>query len=113
MDGSIYADSARATALRIFSAQTGVPLMIPGALEVRVRKPSREQTEARVAVSPVLQSAPDARYDRGRTERQIEGGGALSQRRPARHRTWIAKLVHTFERYGQIVSRPGALSQGE
>jgi hypothetical protein len=67
--------------------------MIPGALGVRVGKPKDQGTAVRqVHVPPVLQSAPDARADSERARYELEGGGALSQRRASRFKTLMAML---------------------
>lgn len=112
MESSIYADPVKATALRILSASSEEPLMIPGAREVRVGVLKREQTAAMAPVLPVRQSGSgnDAPDDRGRAEHQIEGGGAVKERRSGRYRTWVAKIRHAFQRTA-IPRRPQAQRQ--
>jgi hypothetical protein len=93
MDLAACPDSTRDVALRIRNAQSGVPLMIPGELPVRVVKPKGQGTAVRqVHVPPVFQSAPDARADSERARYELEGGGALSQRRASRFKTLMATL---------------------
>lgn len=86
--------------------------MIPGALEVHVGKPRREQAAASEPAPPVPQSGQDARYDRGRAEHQIEGGGALSERRPGRHQSWVAKLGQAIQRYAMPAKTAGLETVG-
>jgi hypothetical protein len=90
-------DSAKNTALRIFDARPGAPLIIPGALEVRAGKPGGGKVAASLAhAPPTLGPAADDHDDRNRTEHQIEGGGAVSQRRSDGHHTLLARLFRLF-----------------
>jgi hypothetical protein len=78
-------DPTRDTALRILSAERGVPLMIPGAFEPRLRTLKRQPNEpGHIAGPSFVDGGLD---DRARAERQREGGGAPSQRRAPRHRS--------------------------
>ena len=93
MDLVACPDSTRDVALRIRNAQSGVPLMIPGELGVRVGKPKGQETAVgQVQVPPALQPAHDARADSERARYELEGGGALSQRRASRFKTLMATL---------------------
>ena len=79
-------DHAHAAALRILSAERGVPLMIPGAFEPRLRTLKRHANEPGHIAVPVANGfTDDSLHDRARAERQLEGGGAPSQRRASRH----------------------------
>ncbi len=71
------------------AARDGVPVMIPGAFEIRVGRPTNA-TSGR-ATSHVR---PPALGDRERLEREREGGGAPSARIAGRHRTLLARLWH-------------------
>jgi hypothetical protein len=90
-------DSARNTVLRLFRAPLAVPLMIPGALDVRVRNPIGEKTAAN-PLPPVLRSAQGAPYDRERAEHELEGGGAPSQRLADGHKTLMSKIGRALRR---------------
>ena len=72
--------------------------MIPGAHEVRPGKPGGGMAAASpAAVSPTLRPADADPDDRNRSEHQIEGGGAVSQRRsggPAT--TLMSRLFRVF-----------------
>jgi hypothetical protein len=69
----------------------GLPVMIPGALEKRVRRSTIRPGEA--TVQPALLHAPAAAVDdRERLEHQREGGGAPGERMGLRHRTGLVKL---------------------
>src|SRR5882762_1175819 len=90
-------DSAKNTALRIFAARPGAPLIIPGALEVRAGKPEGGKGAASsAAVPPTLRPAAAEHDDRDRAEHQIEGGGAVSQRRSDGHHSLVARLFRVF-----------------
>src|SRR5437773_11639145 len=96
-------DSAKNTALRIFDARPGAPLIIPGALEVRARRPGGGKVAASLDhVLPTLGPAAAAHDDRNRTEHQIEGGGAVSQR--GSHQTLPARLFRLLR--GLLATRP-------
>jgi hypothetical protein len=94
-------DLARETALRILRADAGAPLPIPGALEVGVAPSAAKRTIAGdVHVSPAVATQParDGLDDPERAAREIEGGGALGERRLDRHKTFIARLRSAFSR---------------
>jgi len=59
--------------------RNGLPVLIPGALERRVRATA---TPVSQSYDGQVQGLPDpaAASDRGRLERELEGGGAPSQR---------------------------------
>src|SRR6185295_2910875 len=60
------------------AAQSGLPVLIPGALERRVGRPTvRAATATAEAVTPRAVAAVD---DRERLEHEREGGGAPSER---------------------------------
>jgi hypothetical protein len=62
------------------AAHGGVPVLIPGAREVRAGHPTARPTGA--APAPATPPAPAAAVvDRDRLEHEREGGGAPSQRR--------------------------------
>jgi hypothetical protein len=62
------------------AAHGGLPVLIPGALEVRVGRPIARP--ASPAAEPAAPHAPAAAvFDRDRLEHEREGGGAPSQRR--------------------------------
>jgi hypothetical protein len=62
------------------AAHGGFPVLIPGALELRVGRPTARPTGA--SAEPVTPHAPAAPvFDRDRLEHEREGGGAPSQRR--------------------------------
>lgn len=67
----------------------GLTVMIPGAFEVRPRLPAVPPTPATAAdVLPHVRNVSD----RGRLEREREGGGAPSQRAGARRGTVTSRL---------------------
>ena len=62
------------------AADRGVPVLIPGALEMRASRPTARPTT--VAPDPAAAPPPAAAvFDRDRLEHEREGGGAPSQRR--------------------------------
>ena len=67
----------------------GLPVLIPGAREIRVRPPDVAPAEIAAAVPT---RAPAAGDDRQRLERAREGGGAPSQRTGSRPATFLSKL---------------------
>ena len=71
------------------TVRSGLPVMIPGAWELRAR-PIVLATETRAAPVP-LSHAAGSGADRERLERAREGGGAPSQRRTL-PRTILAKM---------------------
>jgi hypothetical protein len=75
--------------------RSGLPVMIPGAWEVRVRRPIVQAADAGGLLMPRA-AAPG--NDRERLERAREGGGAPSQRRTPQ-RTILAKM-------GRYIIRP-------
>ncbi len=69
---------------------SGSRLMIPGAFEVRGRPQSG--LGERGAVQSADSVPPAGADDRQRLEREREGGGAPSQRRPPRRASLVARL---------------------
>jgi hypothetical protein len=69
------------------AARDGVPVMIPGAFEMRAGRPTDV-----TSVWTALRSRGRTLGDRERLEREREGGGAPSQRTAGRHRTILARL---------------------
>jgi hypothetical protein len=61
------------------AAHGGLPVLIPGALEMRVGRPTARPAAAAESVTPHAPAA--AVVDRDRLEHEREGGGAPSQRR--------------------------------
>ena len=76
------------------AAHGGRPVMIPGALEPRVRQPGiRPSTVTAASVTSDVHAA--AIGDRQRLQYEREGGGAPSERRPpGRYKTALARLWH-------------------
>jgi hypothetical protein len=73
------------------AAQGGLPVLIPGALEKRVGRPTARPPNATAeAVTP--HAAAAAVDDRERLEHEREGGGAPSERTGMRHRTFLTRL---------------------
>jgi hypothetical protein len=71
------------------AAQTGLPVLVPGAFEVRAGRPAvRPASAAAAARTPVAHAAGSSR---AQLEREREGGGAPSERRTGRHRTIVAR----------------------
>src|ERR1700722_9086671 len=90
-------DRAERTVLRVLDEHPAMPLLIPGALGVRVVGPGRDATpggDVHAARAP--DPAQDARYERERTEYEVEGGGAASERDADRPSTFLARLRHAF-----------------
>ena len=77
------------------AAQGGLPVMIPGALEKRVGRPTARLANA-TAEAATPQAAADVVHDRGRLEHEREGGGAPSERTGMRHRTILTRLSERF-----------------
>jgi hypothetical protein len=72
------------------AAQSGLPVLIPGAFERRAGRPAvRPTSAAAVAETPHARAAGSSR---AQLEREREGGGAPSERRIGRHRTLFARL---------------------
>ncbi len=71
------------------AARDGVPVMIPGAFEIRAGRPTDV-----ISASETSHVRPPTLGDRERLEREREGGGAPSQRMAGRHRTLLARLWH-------------------
>ncbi len=84
------------------AALGGVPVLIPGAREMRAGSQAarRDNVTAQPATAPARASAAD---DRERLEHEREGGGAPSERTGWRPRTFLAKLRES-------VLHPGDLS---
>ena len=83
---------AEKTTARLQHAATrGIPILIPGSNELRVRQasppisPPAGSTSARLPVS-------DSVSDRGRLEHEREGGGSAAERRGVRRGTAMARL---------------------
>jgi hypothetical protein len=75
------------------ASQCGVPVLIPGAREMRAATPSAQPVA--VSAEPAWPQARLAAIsDRARLEREREGGGAPSQRLAGRPATLLAKLWH-------------------
>ena len=75
------------------AAHGGLPVMIPGAFDIRDRHPRTEPPMA----TPEPVSSPgrtDTVDDRQRLEYELEGGGAPSERSRRPHRTILASLWH-------------------
>jgi hypothetical protein len=75
------------------AAHGGLPVLIPGAFEVRVGRPIARGTVV-VAESAASRSPAAEGSDRAGLEREREGGGAPSQRRGRRQRTLLGNLWH-------------------
>jgi hypothetical protein len=74
------------------AAQTGVPLSIPGALDVRVGRPARRAPRADerpAAPERQMNAAPDLE----RREHEREGGGAPSERDADQHDNLFERLL--------------------
>jgi hypothetical protein len=72
------------------AAQRGLPVMIPGAFEMRTGRPAVRPTSA--AAAGETPHAHAAGSNRAQLEREREGGGAPSERRARRHGTIFARL---------------------
>jgi len=79
------------------AAHGGLPVLIPGAFEMRVGRPT-----ARPAIATAESVTPHAPAadgdDRERLEHEREGGGAPSERTGMRHRTILARLNERLAR---------------
>jgi hypothetical protein len=82
--------AADTAALLVEPRVSGSDLMIPGSFEVRSSPQSGPRAGAAVRITDAAQPAPP--NDRERLEREREGGGAPSQRRPRRRGTIVARL---------------------
>jgi len=72
------------------AAQSGLPVLIPGAFEMRAGRPAvRPASAAAAAETPHAHAAASSRPQ---LEREREGGGAPSERSPGRHRSIFARL---------------------
>lgn len=71
-------------------ARSGLPVLIPGALERRAGPP-KARTDDNVADPWARPRTPDF-YDRARLEREREGGGAPRNRTAVRPRGLLARL---------------------
>ena len=77
------------------AAHGGLPVLIPGALEMRAGRPTAPSAStSSESVTPHASAA--AGDDRERLEHEREGGGAPSERTGRRHRTIRARLVEWF-----------------
>ena len=75
------------------SVRSGSPVLIPGALERRLGRPTAARPGA--AVESIAARAADAAVDdRARLEIEREGGGAPNERAGARPKTILANLLH-------------------
>jgi hypothetical protein len=75
------------------SVRSGSPVLIPGALERRVVRPTAALPGG--AVEWIAPRAPVASVgDRARLESEREGGGAPNERAGARPKTILANLLH-------------------
>jgi hypothetical protein len=79
------------------AAHGGVPLMIPGAFEIRVARPTNATLEP---VTPHARRATVGDWER--LEREREGGGAPSQRKAGRHGSILARLWHRVVHPGDL-----------
>lgn len=77
------------------AAQGGLPVLIPGALEIRVRRPAALPGAATPA-AVTLHAAAAPVHDRERLEHEREGGGAPSERTGMRHRSFLVTLSERF-----------------
>jgi hypothetical protein len=75
------------------SVRSGSPVLIPGALERRVGRPTAALPGAAVeSIAPRVAAA--AVGDRARLEIEREGGGAANERAGARPKTILANFLH-------------------
>ncbi len=93
MGGTVMSTHSQDTSAMLQqAARTGLPVLIPGAFEKRVVDANaRTATAAAEAATPHVRVAG---YDRGRLEREREGGGAPSERTGRRHATILARVWH-------------------
>jgi hypothetical protein len=76
------------------AAQSGLPVLIPGAFEKRAGRPgARPASAGDVAERPHVRAAADTR---AQLEREREGGGAPRERRPRRSETILARCWHSL-----------------
>lgn len=89
---SSHLSPAEATAAALLDHRAAGPgVMIPGAFERRARVPAVPPTpEIDLLMTPPVRSV--APFDRGRLEREREGGGAPSQRAGRRRGTVMSRL---------------------
>ena len=86
--------AAEVTAGTILTAiQTGEPLCIPGALDVRVGRPARQTPDATERAASAERPASGS-PDLERLEHEREGGGAPSERGAAKHESLFERLWH-------------------
>jgi hypothetical protein len=105
---------AEATAVLLLEPGGGPAVMIPGAFEKRVRIPAISPApEADVPAAPLLRTVSES--DRGRLEREREGGGAPSQRAGRRRGTLASRLwqsvirpTRLFDIWRRVTSYAGA-----
>ena len=93
MDSHRLTQAEDAVAMLQKAAHSGSRVMIPGALEMRVGRPTARPNDA-TAESMTPHVRPVAVYGRERLEHEREGGGAPSERTGRQHRTILARLWH-------------------
>ena len=92
---------AAATAVLLLEPGAGPAVMIPGAFEKRVRIPAISPTpDTEVPATSPLRTVSE--FDRGRLEREREGGGAPSQRAGRRRGTLVSRLWQSAIRPTQL-----------
>lgn len=83
---------AEVTAARVVNAaRTGAPLCIPGARDARARRPAGP-TSAPTAAAAHGEKVTSTAADAERVEYELAGGGGLTERGLARHRSSIERL---------------------
>lgn len=94
------------------AAHGGLPVLIPGALEVRVGRPTARPAIATTELVTPRALAADG-DDRERLEHEREGGGAPIERTGMGHRTILARLSERLARASRRVDAEEArLRQG-
>lgn len=107
---SYHRTPAEETAAKLqHAARDGQPVLIPGAFEVRVGH-SGVQLGAPAPHLAVVRERPSAITDGERIALELEGGGAPSQRRTDRQKTFIARLRHLLRRRPQIATVAGGVA---
>ena len=84
------------------AAQSGSPVLIPGALEPRARGPAARPIH-RIDVPATVHAHAEAVSDRERLEHEREGGGAPSERAGARPATIRARLWRSMLHPTQVL----------
>jgi hypothetical protein len=85
-----HATPAADTAATLQEASlSGLPVLIPGAFEIRVGRPVAQPTGVTAGLTPHVRAPGE---NRERLEREREGGGAPSERRVQRHGTILARF---------------------